>query len=339
MNRLVVGSNPTARATSNPSTIGRRDLALAAVALAGVPANAHADDELRLGWPAGSIADLAAPAAARFGLFAQYGLDVTLVGVAPTGKSLSDALSSHRVDAVVGPVSLLLEPLRLGLDARITTGISGGGLRLLAEKRSGLRHIEDMKHARIGVGDLDGPSRLFFSIMMRRKGIDPFKEVEWIVVDPSQQEAALRARRVDAIAASDPQAFFLLRAVLAVEIASNVSGSYRQRVANVLACGGRLVRDRRREATSLTRALRQAASWGASHVRAAAGLVAPWAPKLGEADRIAMIATETVGEHPAGHALIDDVAEYADEMRLLGTFPYELNAETFARQVCDDVMA
>ena len=304
-----------------------------------LPLTAAADEPVRLAWPSGATADLAAPVARDLGLFSRHGLDVTLIDAEPNGVDLARRLASGEADAVIGPVSLLLDPMRQGLDAKFTTGVSGGGMRLLAERRARLRHIEDVKHRRVGVADLAGPSRLFFSIMMRRKGIDPFKEVEWVVVATGDQEQALRARSVDAVAASDPQGFYLLRALQAVEVATNLSGSYRQRVSNALACSGRMLRERRPDGASLTSALREASAWASGHVHEAAGLMAGYAPRLSEADRIAMLGSETIGERPFGRALIDDVAEYADELRLLGTFPYEMKVENFARTVCENVLS
>jgi NitT/TauT family transport system substrate-binding protein len=311
---------------------------MAAAAAASLPSSARAGaSPLRLGWPARAVALVAVQAAVELGLFAQYGLDIEFVEGTPGGGDLAAMLRAGRVDAVAAPVSLLLDPIRQGLDATFTTGISGGGVRLLSEKRSGLRHIEDMKHHRIGVADPAGPSRLFFSIMMRRKGIDPFHEVQWVTVPAAEQEDALRQRRVDAVGASDPQAFYLLRALNAVEIASNLSGSYDQRVANGLACGAALMRDRRGEAASLTRAIRQGAAWASTHTAQAALMVAPWTPRLTPADRQAMLRSENLREDPDGNALVDDIAAYVDELRLLGTFPFELNAERFARGICADL--
>ena len=338
-NRLVVGSNPTARATSILSR--RRDLILAALgaALLGrtAPATA-APTTLRLAVPRGAVADVAVPAAIHLGLFAQFGLDVTPIDAAPDSVDIPAMLAGGHADAAVAPVLLLLPPLNTGLDARLVTGISGGGLRLLSLKRSGIRHIEDVKHKRVAIAHPNGSARLFFSVMMRRKGINPFAEVQWLTVAEPDQEQALRSGQVDIVAAADPQAFFLLRALAAVEIASNRSGSYRERVANVLVCAGPLLRDRRPAAAALARALRQAAAWSATHPSDAAALVATVPPLLSPDDGAAMLRSETLSEDPAGADLVDDVAEYADELRLLGTFPYQLNAERFARSVCDDVL-
>ena len=337
VNRLVVGSNPTARATSIP----RRAVIAGAAAASFAAGRALAQGssrEIRLGWPAGATASLAAPAARELGLFSQFGLEVVLTDGAGSGSDLPGLLGDGHVDAVVCPVSLLLDPLRQGLDARLTTGVSAGGMRLLAEKRARLRRIEDLKGKRIGVGDLRGPARLFFSIMLRRKGINPFGDVTWVLVGPEAQEAALRAGEVDAVAASDPQGFYLLRALAAVEVATNLSGSYAQRVSTVLACGGRLLRDRRAESVALTRAVRQAAAWAGRHPADAAALIARWTTRLDAANRTAMVSSEALGQDPDGRALVVDVAEYADELRLLGTFPYDLNAERYARSVCENVL-
>ena len=58
---------------------------------------------------------------------------------------------------------------------------------------------------------------------------------------------------------------------------------------------------------------------------------------LTDAERVAMLRSEAPDQHPTGTALIDDVAAYVDELRLLGTMPFELNAGRFARSICEDV--
>ena len=184
---------------------------------------------------------------------------------------------------------------------------------------------------------LDGSAKLFFSIMMRRKGIDPFRDVTWVELAPSAQAEALGRGAVDAVAAADPDAFGLREALKLVEIATDISGSYRDRTAQVLACSGRLLRDDPDACRGLTHALLQAATAVVHDPTAVAGLGASFAPKLSDVDRVRMLRAEAPDQHPTGPALVEDIAAYADELRLLGLFPYEMNAGKFARGVCQRV--
>ncbi len=315
---------------------GRRDLLLGLASL--LPAGRRAaaappPGRVRLAWQPGLAANIAVRVARKGGLFAANGCDVDLV-VAESAPGLADLLRENEADACIGAALSLLPPLQAGLDAKLTAGISGGGLRLMAERRSKLRHIEDVKGKTIGVARLDGSAKLFFSIMMRRKGIDPFRDVTWVELAPAAQGDALQHAAVDAVAAADPDAFALREEMKLVEIATDISGSYRDRTAQVLACSGRLLHDDPASCAGMTRALLQAAAALAHDPSAASGLAGAFAPKLSDADRVRMLRAEAPDQHPTGRALVEDMAAYADELRLLGLFPYELNAGKFARSVC-----
>ena len=319
---------------------GRRPLLLGLVAL--LPASRLAaaasspPGRIRLAWQPGLASNIAVLVARKNGLFAVNGCDVDLVAV-DGSATLADLLRADEADACIGAALSLLPALRGGLDAKLTAGISGGGLRLMAERRSKLRHIEDLHGKTIGVARLDGSAKLFFSIMMRRKGLDPFRDVTWVELATAAQAEALGRGAVDAVALPDPEAFMLREELKLVEIASDISGSYRDRTAQVLACSGRLLAHDPAACRGLTHALLQAATTVTHDPATAGDLGASFAPQLSEVDRIRMLRTEAPDQHPTGAALVEDIAAYADELRLLGLFPYELNAGKFARSVCQRV--
>ena len=305
-------------------------------------ADPHTTDASRpfvLGWREVSPSGVIVLAAEQEGLFAKYGVSVTLRAERTGDPPFASLLASGTLDGAVAPAPLLLDPLRRGLDARFTAGLSGGGLRLLAGRHPRLRHIEDMKGRRIGIANPDGPARLFFSVMLRRKGINPFAEVTWVTVPTSSMDAALGAGTIDAIAVSDPDAFRLMRAGRLTTVATNVSGSYRDRTYAALILRGPCLRGEARvRAAGLTRALLDGARFVATRTAAAADLAGTIAPDLPPEARRAMLGGEAPDRHPTGDALVDDIAAYTDELRLLGTMPFELNAGRFARGVCDDVL-
>ena len=324
---------------TTPATATRRDIlrGAAAVVLVAPPAVADATPApLRLAWQPTLAVNIAVLVAQQAGLFADNGLRVELVPVAGSA-ALSDIVAAGHADACVGPVLSLMVPLLTGLDGKLTAGVGGGGLRLLAERRTGIRHIEDLGGRSIGVGRLDGSAKLFFSVMMRRKGIDPFRAVTWVELGSASQAEALDSGAVDAVAAPDPAAFALRRSMKLVEIATNISGSYRDRTSEVLLCSGRLLRGNPAAAAALTRAIGGAARSVARDPASAARVGAAIAPALSDADLLRMLGEEAPDQHPTGTALVEDVAAYADELRLIGLLPYELNAGRFARGVCQTV--
>ncbi len=294
-----------------------------------------------LDWREVSPSGVIVLAALKTGLFAENGVAVTLRTRKAGDQDLAGLLRSGAVDASVVPAPVMLEPLLKGLEARFTAGLSGGGLRLLADRHAHLRRIEDVKHHRIGVGDPSGAARLFFSVMLRRKGINPFAEVTWVDVKPADMGGAIRDGTVDAIALADPDAFALLRAMKLTEIATNVSGSYRDRTFAALLVSEPLLRDTRRAgAVALTKALLGGSHLVATRTAEAAGLAAAIArAPLTPPDLVAMLKSEAPDQHPTGKALVDDIAAYVDELRLLGTIPFDLNSGRFARGVCQDVVA
>ena len=102
---------------------------------------------------------------------------------------------------------------------------------------------------------------------------------------------------------------------------------------------GNLLRGPRRvDAIGLTGALLEAAHFVATQPKDATSFAASLAPaSLDAAALVQMLRTEAPDQHPVGAALVDDIAAYVDELRLLGTMPFDLNSGRFARTVCQDV--
>ncbi len=323
-----------------PAIARRRVIGAAGASLAlGRPASADDRQKIVLGWHEVSPSGVIVLAAMRNGLFAQHGVDVVLRAGRPGDPPFDQLLRTGAVDACVAPAPIMLEPMKKGLDACFTAGLSGGGLRLLADRHARLRRIEDVKHHQVGVVDVDGPARLFFSVMLRRKGINPFAEVTWVNVPAPRMGDALRDHGVDAVAMSDPDAFALKSVMELTEIATNASGSYRERTFAALVVSGNLLRGPRRvDAIGLTGALLEAAHFVATQPKDATSFAASLAPaSLDAAALVQMLRTEAPDQHPVGAALVDDIAAYVDELRLLGTMPFDLNSGRFARTVCQDV--
>ena len=102
-----------------------------------------------------------------------------------------------------------LKPLEQGFDVKIAAGTHGGCMRVLSRANSGLDKLADLKGKIVGVGDLGGPDKNFFSIQLSKLGIDPIKDVDWRVYPGNLLQLAVEKGEVQAFLASDPIALSL----------------------------------------------------------------------------------------------------------------------------------
>jgi NitT/TauT family transport system substrate-binding protein len=126
--------------------------ALALGASAG-PAFAAAENKppvkLKIGW-AGGTCEAATYAGVHAGHFAKENLDVELVRLANSQAGI-DALGSGKVDAIGGVLYQYLKPIEQGIDVKLTAGLHGGCLRMIAGKNSGVKTIKDVKGKTVAV--------------------------------------------------------------------------------------------------------------------------------------------------------------------------------------------
>ncbi len=84
-------------------------------------------------------------------------------------------------------------------------------MRLVAAARSPIRDLGDVKGATIATDDIGGPAMSFFSSLLRRREIDPARDVHWQSFRPTDFAAALERGAAQVVAARDPAGFDLLR--------------------------------------------------------------------------------------------------------------------------------
>jgi NitT/TauT family transport system substrate-binding protein len=144
------------------------------------------------------------------GFFQEEGLDVELVKT--DWDSLRDGLGLGRFDANYTLIMYLLKPIEQGLDVKITGGVHTGCLRVQAGAKSDIRTVEDLRGKRIGIPTMGSPPFLFTSRVLAAHGMDPRKDVEWVVVAPEVMGLALDNGQVDAVADSEPLGSILLAA-------------------------------------------------------------------------------------------------------------------------------
>ena len=147
-------------------TAGAAALSGASFGLPGLAA--RADDArlkpLKLSWNASAICTAPVPVGIKQGFFAKHGLDVELINFAGSTDQLLEAIATGKSDAGVGMALRWIKPLEQGFDVKLTAGIHGGCMRLLATRTSGIVDLPGLKGKTVGVSDMASPAKNFFAI-------------------------------------------------------------------------------------------------------------------------------------------------------------------------------
>lgn len=329
--------------------LSRRRLLASALAVASAPlTTAWAEDvpplvgppkKLTLAWMPTALCHIAVPVADKQGFFTKHNLDIEFVNWAGSTDMLLEAISTGKADAGLGMILRWLKPMEQGFDVKLTAGTHGGCMHVLAAPQSGLKGIADLRHKRVGVGDVSGVDKNFFSIVLQKKGIDPTSEVEWKQFPPDMLGEAIKKGEIDALSTSDPLAFILKRDNGLIEITNNLENGYENLACCVLGVRGKLIRDDKPAAAAITRALIEAAAWANEHPRESGEIYAPYAPKQRAADLAEMLRSVTSDQHPLHQDLERQVAFYVDDLKSVGVMKPGVDSTKFAGRVCTDVLA
>jgi NitT/TauT family transport system substrate-binding protein len=206
------------------------------------------------------------------GFFKDEGLDVEFVKTDWDG--LRDGLGLGRFDANYTLIMYLLKPIEQGLDVKITGGIHSGCLRVQAGVKGSIRSVADLKGKKIGVPThLGSPPFLFASRVLAAHGMNPSKDVEWVVLPPEVLGLALENGQVDAVANSEPIGSILTAGGKVRTIADQaVDPPYNEEYCCAVVLSGAFARRSPSAAAQSTRALLKGALWVDQNPTAAAQL-------------------------------------------------------------------
>jgi NitT/TauT family transport system substrate-binding protein len=291
-------------------------------------------------WNAGAPCLLAVTVAQDKGFFAKHGLDVNLVNYAGSTDQLLETLATGKADAAVGMALRWLKPLEQGFDVKIVASLHGGCMRLLAPASAGIEKIEDLKGKIIGVSDMNSPAKNFFAIVIRKAGLDPTTDVEFKQFPGPLLRAAVDKGEAHALADGDPNTYLWLKNGKLKEISSNLAGEFANRVCCIVGVRGSLIRDDKRTAASIAKALLDAADYAAHHPEEAAATYAPFAAgKVPQEDLVALAKYHTHHHHPVGDDLKKELAAYAEELKLVSVFKPSTNTAKYAERIYADVLS
>jgi NitT/TauT family transport system substrate-binding protein len=297
--------------------------------------------KLRLAWNATAICLSPALMAKEYGIYEKQGLDVELVNFAGSTDQLLEAISTGKADAGVGMIMRWIKPLEQGFDVKLIAGTHGGCARMAGSRRAGV--TDDPKSLRgktIGLSEISGTGRNTFSILLKAHGVDPDHDVTWRAYPQPLLGEAIRKGEVQAIADSDPILYLMQKQSDGdlVEVMTNLTDPWQNRVCCVVGAAGSLLRSDRRAAKALADSLIVAASLCAENPEAVARVFAPYAKARVE-DIVWVLKSQTHGRHPVGRDLKGDISLYADELRGVGVMkPSTIPAE-FASRVVEDLYA
>ena len=297
-----------------------------------------AQGPLKLTFNAAAVCTSAAPVAIEKGFFKKHGLEVELTNYAGSTDQLLEALATGKADAGIGMALRWLKPLEQGFDVKITAGIHGGCIRLVAPKGSGIGTVADLKGKTIGVGDLAGPGKNFFSIILKKQGLDPERDVQWRQYPADLLGVALQKGEIHAAADQDPNIWLIRQRGDLQEIYSNLSGDFAHRVCCIVGVRGSLIKSDPATAKALTAALLEAGQFVSDNPAEAAAIYAPYG-KAPVADLTAMLQSHTHHHHPVGGDLKQEITAYAEELKLIDVLRSGTDPAKFADRVYADVLS
>jgi NitT/TauT family transport system substrate-binding protein len=214
--------------TLAPAWQGARVLALRALALlAGaalaLPA-ARAGETLTLALGRSPLALPVQVALAR-GYFTDAGLDVRVDDCA-SGRACLERLAAGRADvATASEMPVVLSGFDgAGLAIIATVATSAQDLRFVVSRRYARMPAQQLAGRRIGVVP-GGAGQYFLDVELMNFGVDP-RGADLLELAPGDIAAALRSRRVDAVAAREPLASEIERDPRADAVALPASGAY-----------------------------------------------------------------------------------------------------------------
>ncbi|QDR79302.1 ABC transporter substrate-binding protein [Sporomusa termitida] len=222
-----------------------------------------ADDVvLKIGY-SGSLCEAPVHMAVEKGFFAEEGLKVELIKLAP--GTTFEAITAGKIDAAFGLLASLMQPLSNGLPIKITTGLHTGCDKVLVPGDSGIKTLADLKGKRIGVPSMTSSPIIFAKRALAEAGVgvsEKNMEVEFAVFSASDLPIALKNGSIDALAMNDPTAAVAQKEFSLVTLAdSAITEPYNTQYCCSAYVSENIAKDHPELAAKYTRAMQKASAW------------------------------------------------------------------------------
>ena len=273
------------------------------------------------------------------GFFTRHNLDVELVNFGNSTEVLLEAIATGKADAGIGMALRWLKALEQGFDVKLTAGTHGGCLRLLSAANGSVNKLEDLKGKAIGVTDMASPDRNFFSILLKKHGVDPVRDVEWRLFPADLLGTALERGEVQAVSGSDPFMYRLIKSGKARELSTNLVEEYANLSCCVVGVTGKLVREDKRVAAALTQAILEAHDYSVNNPAVVAKGFQAFALNTSTEEVEAILHDHTHGHHAVGAALTQEIVTYVTDLQTVEVIRQSTDAKAFAKEITADVFS
>ncbi|GBR16742.1 ABC transporter substrate-binding protein [Gluconobacter frateurii] len=294
---------------------------------------------LTIAWNEASICTAAVPVAKEKGFFKKYNLNIDYVNFAGATDQLLEALSTGKADGAPGMALRWLKPLQQGFDVKLVAGLHAGCMYLMTAPSTGIKTLTDLKGKTVGVTDIGGPDRNFFSIRLKEAGLDPETDVQWRQFPADLLPLALQRGDVQAISDADPFSYPQRRQFGLLDIDNNMKGEWAHLTCCVIGLRGSLIRNEPKVAAAVTRAIMEAGAWLACNPEEAATIFQPYAPKANIKDLAAMLQMQGHHHQTLTGDFRQEIARYADALKQIGVFRPSLDTERYAQRVTQDLFS
>ncbi len=205
------------------------------------------------------------------GFFKEEGLDVSLVKC--EWANYKDVLALGGFDITHHLVMYFLKPVEQGLDVKFTGGIHRGCLRVQALAKSPIQTVKELKGKKIGVPGMGTPPFIFANRVLGANGLDPSKDVQWLVFPAGELGLALDKGDVDAVADSEPIGTLLMADGKVKNVADQAQDApYKDEYCCAVLANGKFLAKNPKAVAAATRALLKAAKWVETNPAAAGRL-------------------------------------------------------------------
>jgi NitT/TauT family transport system substrate-binding protein len=222
-------------------------------------ATAAPSNKIRVGY-IGLTCEAPIFSAVEKGFFKEEGLDVSLVKC--EWANYKDVLALGGFDITHHLVMYFLKPLEQGLDVKFTGGIHRGCLRVQSSTKGNIRTVKDLKGKRIGVPGMGTPPFIFANRVLGANGIDPARDVDWLVFPAGELGLALDRGEVDAVADSEPIGSMLISQGKVRNVADQAADApYNEEYCCAVIVNGKFFKKNPAATAAATRALLKAAKW------------------------------------------------------------------------------
>lgn len=264
------------------------------------------------------------------GFFKDEGLDVSLVKC--DWSNYKDVMALGGFDITHHLVMYFLKPIEQGLDVKFTGGIHRGCLRVQVPVNGKIKTIEDLRGKRIGIPGMGTPPFIFANRALGAHGIDPSKDITWIVYPAGDLGLALDKGDVDAVADSEPIGTLLTASGKVQTVADQAKDApYKDEYCCEVIVNGKFLAANPKATAAATRALLKAAKWVQANPAAAARLSVE-KKYLASNPELNTVAISHLSYIPSISLAEVSVKSAAQEMKKAGMLSPSTDADDLARR-------